>query len=68
MDWDQLNFDIMNDPRNQLAGTSQDANIICDAIIDNIRDNINKQVPSKHIQVQNKIPEFISADTKDIIR
>ena len=43
-------------------------NIICESLITAIKQTIYQFAPAKRIQLNNKIPDFVSQNTKDIIR
>ena len=68
IDWDQLNAELATDQRIQLAETSDDANIICDTIINTVNELMDRQQPTKRVQISNKIPEFASETTKETMK
>ena len=64
INWDQLNLDLANYLRIQSASTDTDANMICEKIMDSIQEHMDTQEPRKRIQIDNKIPDFTSTETK----
>ena len=64
INWDQVNYQLNDDTRIQSAATSTDVNIICDSLIAAITETIDRQEPSRIIQIYDKIPEFVSKETK----
>ena len=68
INWDTVNLEISEDPRIQLASVSTDVNMICDSIMDTICDKLDNQEPAKRIQISDKLPDFVSSETKSEIR
>ena len=68
VNWSQAKAEILIDTRLQTALTSTHPQTIAENLIGVIEDNISTQAPLKRIQVSNKIPSFISSETREILR
>ena len=68
VNWYQINLELSESEDIQLAQSSSDVNIICDALIKAISEKIEEHAPIKIIQTSNKIPEFVTQETKELIK
>ena len=68
VNWYNFNWELSEEKNIQLATTCTDANMICELLIRGIRNKMDKHCPEKRIQVNNKIPNFLSKETREIMK
>ena len=68
VNWSQLKAEIFHDQLISIAKSSEDPEIIAKSIIEAINNNLETQAPLKRIQVNNKLPHFISTETIETIK
>ena len=68
VDWNEIRSKLSQDVRLATATCSTDPNIIFSQLSSAIQDSLHEQAPPSKIQIKQKLPQFLTQETIDVIK